>query len=161
MNIDYFIAGSLGLLYQGILEVFFSTTQLPTCPELVQVKPLGGMPQHFLSLFFLYLPYPAWLIALYGPVFFFSLDDKHFEGKRSMFAAFMYLQKHNVHSQQPLEGYLLNEWQWMKKWVSEWIKDMTTELSMNKSANQVSQDTEQQALFSKLLFDQGNFAPCT
>ena len=109
MNIDYFIAGSLGLLYQGILEVFFSTTQLPTCPELVQVKPLGGMPQHFLSLFFLYLPYPAWLIALYGPVFFFSLDDKHFEGKRSMFAAFMYLQKHSVHSQQPLEGYLLNE----------------------------------------------------
>ena len=78
-----------------------------------------------------------------------------------MFAAFVFLQKHSVYSQQPLEGYLPNEWQWMNEWVSEWMKDMTIELSMNKSANQVSQDTEQQALSSKLLFDQGNFAPCT
>ena len=104
MNIDYSIAGSLGLLYQGILGVFFSTTQLPTCPELVQVKPFSGMPQHFLLPFFLYLPYPALLIALYGPVFSFSLDDKHFEGKRSMFAVFMYPRGCWQAPQDPLPG---------------------------------------------------------
>ena len=73
VDIDYFIAGSLGLLYQSILGIFFSTTQLPTCPESVQEKPPSGMPQHFLSPFFLYLPYPALLIILYGPFFLFLI----------------------------------------------------------------------------------------